>query len=250
MKLVWKVTTGIASSLGTLVFFILCLASFFIFHSRKAFLNVKMPEKYIEYKYFDWKSGDLILCSGNGAKVNSGPLNKIISGSQWTHVGLVFVHPFTKHVYLWDIDNVAARLIPLFAFMQRFPGQVAVRRLVQSSFTSFDQTGAVDDRKFMEFIQNYWNVPYSFEFWIHGYNRKFPFLKVPIVNHDPHGEFCCTLTAKTLEYLQVLDGSRIADADIHPEKKWHLLGIKDFENSGTLPMRHQWRFEKEILVKK
>lgn len=236
----------VAEFFGSLAFFVLILLAGILavlIHARKALWEAQVPKKFISFEHMDWKSGDLLLCSGSGAHGKIGEIvTKVTSGSQWTHIGLVFVHPVTKHVYLWDIDNTAARLIPLFAFLKRYKGKVAVRRLVKSSFSDM---AVINDTKYMEFIQKHWNVPYTHDFWIHGYNRKFPILALPFAKNITHEEkhFCCTLTAKTLAFLGV----------IKDMPRWHVLGMKDFESSEKnnmfFIMKNGWRFENEVLVK-
>ena len=237
--------TEIFGSIGFFIWMVSILILGLLFHARKALWEAPVPQKFISYEHMDWKSGDLLLCSGSGAHGKIGEIvTKVTSGSQWTHVGLVFVHPVTKHIYLWDIDNTAARLIPLFAFLKRYKGKVAVRRLVKSSFTDMV---VINDEKYMEFIQSHWNVPYTHDFWIHGYNRKFPILAVPFSSNltEEKKHFCCTLTAKTLVFLGV----------IKEIPHMHVLGMKDFEydhdkNNPFFIMKNGWRFEPEILVKK
>ena len=77
--------------------FVILLVLFFqtnLVKESKNLSNLTTNQKY------DLKTGDLVFVSYNNIL---GTLNKVWSGSKWTHVGIIYVDPFTNQTYVLEV---------------------------------------------------------------------------------------------------------------------------------------------------
>jgi hypothetical protein len=236
-----KIVLGATGTVGTLLVVTFVVLFVILFRARRVLWKAKLPEEKVDPETFPWKSGDLLLCSRFGI---SNMMTQIISNSHWTHVGLVFV--YDHRPYVWDIDIYNARLIPLLGFLEIYHGTVAVR--------SLSGTTPIHNAKFLRYIKTHWNSPYSFDFWLHGYNRIFTTLTLPLTppieekSSSKTNFFCCTMTAATLLHLEVMTPPS------HP-LDINKLNLKDFESTSIpgqkgciFQLNPGWKYEKELLL--
>lgn len=114
-----------------------------------------------------FRSGDIVLFSSNRevlrhslSSVVSCTGIKLASGSPFTHVAMVFVHPVTGIEYLWDIvasGGNGCRLRLMRPVLKQFQGKLAFRTLVRGAEN-------VDDAVFLELMRERWRTPYTFNF--------------------------------------------------------------------------------------
>ena len=247
--------------LWSLVLVGLCVVIFLILAFRWIHVHhMPKPKSKLKLRDVNFKSGDLLLCSGHGERGGFGAsVLRLISNTQWTHLAMIYVDDKTGYPYIWDMDTRGARLLNLDAFLKMFKGYTAVRSINKN----------VDQEEFKKFIQMKWNKSYDYEFWLHGYNRMFPLMPLPASTpskRDKNSYFCCDLVAETLEHLGVLQfdpkednvknndrgcntqDKSLSDCPTMTLKK-EAMGMGDFESKSTaLPLCPTWKFAEEVMI--
>ena len=102
------------------------------------------PRTYNHQLRSELKTGDIILFSGKGG-ISAGI--KWITLSRWSHVGMIVVLPEYDFVTVWesttlsslvDLDTKVPRkgvqLVPLSLRVEDYPGDIAVRQLIDVTF--------------------------------------------------------------------------------------------------------------------
>lgn len=214
-------------------------------------IKPKPWRKSISLSEYPFKCGDVLLFSGSGRCGEwVSIIQKVMTSSQFTHVGLVYSDPDDEgRLYCWEmhvddngekLDQVrtrGTRLVNLIPHIKRYidwGGKVCVR--------SWNRR--VDVGLFTEFIHDHWNTTaYSYScMMVYGYNRLFPWLPKSGFLHKKQGRYCSELIASTLEHLGILDftNSEVERRTILPS---------DFTYAeDTLPLRPGWRLGSEWIL--
>ena len=177
-------------------------------------------------------SGDLLLWSTTGTLHTD--VEKLLCGSQYTHVALVFVDA-AGCPFLWDCVRAGHRTLPLIPYLQKTRHrQTCFWRRINKP---------VDSVRMEEFIRLNKDQQYSFNMWQGVARRWYGFLNLPHSTRQPliHSRFCSQLVAETYVFLGVLDFSW---SDLSPQ----LILPGDFAavQSDKLPYTHGYSLGCEI----
>ena len=195
----------------------------------------------MRWQDYPWASGDVLLFSGEGlmGRVGSATL-KLMGGSPYTHVGLIYIDQRTGDVYVWEMVNAdtGTRLTPVEKVLTRYKGLIAVRPI-------HGPTGrGVDNAAMKTFLQNHYGTKdYAYDFVIFTYNRLFPGLPLPewTSEKDRPTRFCSELISETLQAVGALD--------YHDTAAVHCSIPRDFaQATQQLPLLPGWQLGEEVLL--
>jgi hypothetical protein len=160
-------------------------------------------------------------------------VEKLLCGSAYTHVGLIFVDAAAQP-FVWDCTRWGHRIRPLWVALRG--GTVMWRRLSKP----------VEGKALESFIVANINQPYSFNLWQGVARRWASWLHLPHLRSDAsrgqvHSRFCSQLVAETLVHLGALDFST---SNLSP----HLIMPGDFAASrvGVLPWADGFSLSGEV----
>lgn len=191
------------------------------------------------------KSGDLLIFSGTNKTSN---FIKFFTGSQYTHVGIVYQCPKNGKLYLWEsghvpknVDHVIkkkgcgnrdAKLTPLESRLRHYKGKIFVRRLLCKK--------KIDMKYFVKFIATHIGKTYSPDF-VTSWNGRgaFSVSLIPLpfldVSSDGSSWICSQLVAATYEHLGILDLTYEGS-----ESAYHIMPSDYAE--GSLPTTKDYEF--------
>jgi hypothetical protein len=139
-------------------------------------------------------SGDVLLFSSTPSFV--GDVEKLMCGSPYTHVALVFVDA-AGEPFVWDCTRFGHRVRPLSHAMHGNAGTVMWRRISKP----------VNSAAFETFIVQNMDEAYSFNLWQGVVRRWASWLHLPHTQpcRDQQSRFCSQLVAETLVYVGAMD---------------------------------------------
>lgn len=194
---------------------------------------------------FPFKAGDILL---NQTSL----FTRILPGSTWSHVAMVYQDPWNEMLYVWEtaipvqgpwhtlttsLKSRATRLTPLFRYLARVKKPVCVRALSKP----------VDAIKFSQFVRQKWDQPFGFDFLANGGNRVFQDLVgLPsLPRTDKSARFCAELIAETFAHLGVFDFKNCTDPHVRSD---HIIPKDYSEQDEHLPLTPGHTFGPEILL--
>ncbi len=178
-------------------------------------------------------TGDVLLWSSHWSLRTD--VEKLLCGSQYTHVGMVFVDA-AGVPFVWECLRGGHQVVPLHAVVtRRSRHQTCFWRRINRP---------LDGSRVEPFLR--WNLdqPYSFDFWRGVVRRWCSSLHLPEAPHAElvHSRFCSQLVAETYAFLGVLDFS--ISVNLSP----HLVLPGDFAASttGKLPWVNGYGLSGEV----
>jgi hypothetical protein len=251
------IAIGAATTTATLLVVGIVIFCVLVYRSRNV-LMAKDPSKTISVDQMEWQTGDLVLCNGSGARGQIGNfMNRLISGSKWSHAGLIYVHPENGFPYLWDTDSESARLIPIRSFLRLYKGKVAIRPLERKHNAEYKK---VNQDAFDEYIRKRWGSRFRYNFWFNGYNRYFPALALPDFEYNDKDEknqihssknyFCVQLLIETCEHAGIVQFPNTWTAKERDKciREFSLIDLESESTHFSEYLSDGWMYGKELLL--
>ena len=226
------------SSHKTFLFCIVVLSIFF-FMIQKEIKKGKIKSKdFVKKKIKDieneLKTGDLVLFSDMKRKAQSVSVAvRYMTASMINHIGMIYRHPKTNHLYIFEMFFDGLRLSPFYTKFKHFIGKAYIRPLNQS--LTEEQLKKLD-----EYLRSHWMDNYNYGFIIHGFNRAFP-IPLPVPHLDLKREHtCCELVFQTLHEIGVFGGDEKQKINVQP---------RDFLTlTQRLPLEKGYEYYEEIEI--
>ena len=154
----------------------------------KQFETVKIHEANLQ-------SGDVLLCNDHRGM---GPVFGFFLGSIVNHVGIVYRNPTTNHIYILEMMIAGIRMIPLYAFLKYYKGNIYARKL-SPCVTSQQQ------KKFDDYLRKHWVDKYDYGMISHVFNRMTISSFLPVKSSNPYEHHTCAqFIFKILQEVGVL----------------------------------------------
>lgn len=180
---------------------------------------------------YPFQAGDLLLFQNEGE--NGRAMTRAVrlfTACIINHVGMVYIHPTTKHPFVFEMMMSGVVMVPLYTKIKNTRGHVYVRSIQPPLHEK--QLNLFDD-----FVCMHWKDPYMNNIVLHWYNRYMSVLPLP-QKQTQEGFTCATLVGSTLTYIQVfLKGS--------DKLKMYPL---DFLSNTKLPLENNFSYAQELLV--
>lgn len=226
---------------------IIILASFLMMMVLHIMRYVKMPEDYEfedDFWRYPFKTGDLIITSHKiRGLLNTTWVIRTFTRSNYNHIAIAYVDPYTKQVFFWEMNQGGSRLASRYNFWtSRIGGRLMVRPLNKP----------VDQRIFMNMMAKQWDLIFNPDFSLAWGHRMLPepFLPIPVIkgHHWGGGEgrTCAHLAAEMYAALGVFD---FHNTGIDPQTIFPCDYAKPQIDKTTLPLTNGYEFGPLILLK-
>lgn len=186
-----------------------------------------------EHRY---KTGDVLVVSNRVAGLTHSNMIKLATGSEYNHIGVIYVEPRTRHVYIWEMVASGPRLLPL----GRVPFEpeheyYCVRALNQP----------VDVRLFERCMKYQWDMTFNWDATMPWYNR-FAGLPASALRGHAWGRnrqrTCAHLAAELYQLLGVFDFSSSGS------DPYAVFPVDFTEEHQNLPLARGYSFGPSILL--
>lgn len=175
---------------------IVAVTVFIIYKNLKQTQSAITSQGSIDFFSYPFQTGDLLLFQNESTVFRT---LRLFTASMINHIGLIYIHPLTKHPYVLEMTFKGVAMVPLYAKIKIIKGCVYVRSLQRPLTT--DQLKRCDD-----FVRLHWNDVYMNNVVLHWYNRYLPM--VPLPSTHAKNEFTCsTFIASALIHLGILTGT-------------------------------------------
>ncbi len=194
---------------------VLALASRLAYMSRRAVCRRRVP--IAEYAF---QSGDLLLASdlpprdARSLLLGVGNWTKVLTASAFNHVGVVYVEPLTRAVYVWEINGGGTRLATLHDYTC---GRARQRLYVRALNKPLRDVHALE-----RVIARQWNSrTFDFDMPL-AYVHRYCWMVPPLLKGHAWGanrqRTCAHLTTECYQALGVLElrGSGLDPASLFP----------------------------------